>query len=70
MRQRAAWRVIGLMSESLSYEPAHVVVVIGAATSGSEIARILAERRATVIVIRTESRAPTEKSRMACRVGM
>ena len=44
------------MSESVSYEPAHVVAVIGAATSGSEIARILAERRATVIVFEQNPR--------------
>src|SRR5580698_7706634 len=44
------------MSESLSYEPAHVVVVIGVATSGSEIARILARRGAQVIVIEQNPR--------------
>ncbi len=44
------------MSDTRSYEPAHVVAVIGAATSGSEIARILAERRATVIVFEQNPR--------------
>ena len=44
------------MSASVPLEPAHVVAVIGAATSGSEIARILAERRATVIVFEQNPR--------------
>jgi ferredoxin--NADP+ reductase len=44
------------MSESVSYQPAHVVAVIGAATSGSEIARILAERGAIVIVFEQNPR--------------
>jgi ferredoxin/flavodoxin---NADP+ reductase len=44
------------MSESVSYQPAHVVAVIGAATSGSEIARILAERGTIVIVFEQNPR--------------
>src|ERR1700686_2109148 len=44
------------MSERVALEPAHIVAVIGAATSGSEIARILAERRAIVIVFEQNPR--------------
>ena len=44
------------MTESVSHQPAHIVAVIGAATSGSEIARILAERRAIVIVFEQNPR--------------
>jgi ferredoxin/flavodoxin---NADP+ reductase len=44
------------MSESVSYKPAHVVAIIGAATSGSEIARILAERGVIVIVFEQNPR--------------
>jgi len=47
---------IDQMSESVSFDPAHVVAVIGAATSGSEIARILAERRVIVIVLEQNPR--------------
>jgi ferredoxin/flavodoxin---NADP+ reductase len=44
------------MSESVSYKPSHVVAIIGAATSGSEIARILAERGVIVIVFEQNPR--------------
>jgi ferredoxin--NADP+ reductase len=44
------------MSDSVPLESTHVVAVIGAATSGSEIARILAERRVTVIVFEQNPR--------------
>ena len=44
------------MSESVSFKPAHVVAIIGAATSGSEIARILAERGVIVIVFEQNPR--------------
>jgi ferredoxin--NADP+ reductase len=44
------------MSDSASFESAHVVAIIGAATSGSEIARILAERGAMVIVFEQNPR--------------
>jgi flavin-dependent dehydrogenase len=44
------------MSESVPLEPAHVVAVIGAATSGSEIARVLAERRVIVVVFEQNPR--------------
>ncbi len=44
------------MAESALPAPTHVVAVIGAATAGSEIARILAERRTTVIVIEQNPR--------------
>ncbi len=44
------------MSESVALEPTHIVAVIGAATSGSEIARILAERSAVVIVFEQNPR--------------
>jgi ferredoxin/flavodoxin---NADP+ reductase len=44
------------MSESVPLEAAHVVAVIGGATSGSEIARVLAERRVIVIVFEQNPR--------------
>lgn len=44
------------MSDSATLEPAHVVAIVGGATSGSEIARILAERRVVVIVIEQNPR--------------
>jgi ferredoxin/flavodoxin---NADP+ reductase len=44
------------MSESVPLEPAHVVAVIGGATSGSEIARVLAERRVIVVVFEQNPR--------------
>src|ERR1700730_13703440 len=44
------------MSESVSLQQAHVVAVIGAATSGSEIARVLAERRVIVVVFEQNPR--------------
>src|SRR6202040_2594371 len=44
------------MSESVPLAPGHVVAVIGAATSGSEIARVLAERRVIVVVFEQNPR--------------
>jgi hypothetical protein len=44
------------MSDSGSFEATHVVAIIGAATSGSEIARILAERGAMVVVFEQNPR--------------
>ena len=38
------------MSEDKKAEPRHVIAVIGAATAGSEIARLLAKRGALVVV--------------------
>src|SRR5579863_10767139 len=44
------------MAEIGSSSPRHVVAVVGAATSGSEIAHILAERDALVIVFEQNPR--------------
>jgi len=44
------------MSDSGSFEATHVVAIIGAATSGSEIARIMAERGAMVVVFEQNPR--------------
>src|ERR1700675_4971651 len=44
------------MSDTVPTELDHVVAVIGAATSGSEIARILAERKVNVIVFEQNPR--------------
>lgn len=38
------------MTDAENKSPRHVMAVVGAATAGSEIARILAERGALVIV--------------------
>jgi hypothetical protein len=45
-----------IMSDDRSNYPSHMVAVIGAATAGSEIARILAERGTGVIVIEQNPR--------------
>ena len=45
-----------LMTDAENKSPRHVVAVIGAATAGSEIARILAERGALVIVFEQNPR--------------
>ena len=44
------------MAESVQPNPTHVVAVIGGATAGSEIARILAERKTAVIVVEQNPR--------------
>jgi ferredoxin/flavodoxin---NADP+ reductase len=44
------------MSATPAQSSSHVIAVIGAATSGSEIARILAERRSQVIVVEQNPR--------------
>jgi ferredoxin--NADP+ reductase len=44
------------MDQSVSSSPRHAIAVVGAATAGSEIARILAERGALVIVIEQNPR--------------
>ena len=44
------------MAEAENKTPRHVMAVIGGATAGSEIARILAERGALVIVVEQNPR--------------
>ena len=44
------------MTDPANKEPRHVIAVVGAATAGSEIARILADRGALVIVFEQNPR--------------
>ena len=44
------------MNDTMNTEPRHVVAVIGAATAGSEIARLLAQRGALVVVFEQNAR--------------